>query len=131
MVYKFQQFMIGRYGIFDALTKFLLVVYLIFGVLTIWLPVFQIVNLLLLVFIFYRLLSKNISMRQRENQMFSRIFDRVSGKLRLWNTIRKDRTHKYFTCPKCKSTLRIPKPASHKKIELHCTKCGHYFIKKV
>lgn len=133
MLYRMQQFMMGRYGIFDAFEKFLVLVYLILGVLTIFIfsPVLRVVNLILMVYIFYRLLSKNIVLRQREEQWFVHTFGRVSGKLRLWDTIRKDKAHKYFVCPKCKSTLRIPRPAAHKKIELHCTKCGHYFIKKV
>ena len=133
MIYKIQQFMIGRYGIFDAFEKFLAVVYLVLGVLTMFIfsPVLRIINTLLLVYILYRLLSKNIVMRQREEQKFLQIFDRASGKVKLWDMIRKDKTHKYFVCPQCKSMLRIPKPAAHKKIELHCTKCGHYFIKKV
>lgn len=133
MIYRFQRFMIGRYAVLDSYTKFLLAVYLILGVLTVFLrtPVLRLVNSALLVYILFRMLSKNIPARRREEQKFLEIFNSVTGKLKLWDMIRKDKNNKYFICPQCKSTLRIPKLASHKTIELHCTKCGHYFIKKV
>ena len=132
-MYRLQQFMIGRYGLFDAFSKFLAAVYLVIAVLMMFVysPALRVANSLLLIYIFYRLLSKNIVKRQQEEQKFLQISNRVTGKIRLYQRIRKDKGHKYFTCPSCKSTLRIPRPAKHKKIELHCTKCGNKFIKKV
>lgn len=132
LFYKLQQFMYGRYGAFDAFSIFVAVLYILIAIVAqlARLPYLAIINYLLLLFILYRMLSKNISRRQRENQKFLQIFSMVTGKLKTWKMILTDREHRYFRCPKCSSLLRIPKSVKHKKIELHCKNCGNYFIKK-
>ena len=39
---------------------------------------------------------------------------------------RKD--YKFFTCPSCKTTLRVPR--GHGKIKIVCRKCGNTFTGK-
>ena len=40
----------------------------------------------------------------------------------------KDREHKYFACPKCKQSVRVPKGKG--KIAITCPKCREKFVKK-
>lgn len=40
----------------------------------------------------------------------------------------KDKDHRYFSCPKCGQTVRVPKGAG--KIRVTCPKCGEKFEKK-
>lgn len=133
LMYRIQQFMIGRYGTFDSFSKFLGAVYIFVAVVMVFIhwPFLQLLNTLLLVYILYRMLSKNIAKRQHENQVFLGKYNKALGKIQLWMRICKDKTHKYFTCPQCKSKLRVPKSEKHKTLELRCTKCGNKFIKKV
>ena len=68
-------------------------------------------------FAFYRMFSKNIPLRQLENQKW----------LNLWTRL-KDRNHRYFRCPHCKQRVRVPR---HKgKINIRCPRCGVKFIRK-
>ncbi len=41
---------------------------------------------------------------------------------------REDHEHKYFLCPECKQTVRVPR--GHGKITITCPKCSHKFDKK-
>lgn len=69
------------------------------------------------VFVFYRMFSRNIVMRQAENQKW----------LGFWARL-KDRNHRYFRCPSCKQRVRVPR---HKgKINIRCPRCGGKFIRK-
>lgn len=87
----------------------------------------------------FRMLSRNIPARQRENQWFLRTFGPVMSKmgrffskigrgLRGWNDRRKDTSHRYFKCPNCKQRVRVP--AGHGKIRIICPKCKQEFIRK-
>ena len=40
----------------------------------------------------------------------------------------KDREHRYFDCPKCHQTVRVPKGKG--KIAISCPKCREKFVKK-
>ncbi len=68
-------------------------------------------------FAVYRMFSKNISLRQRENQKW----------LSLWARL-KDRTHRYFRCPHCRQCVRVPRGKG--KISIRCPRCGEKFIRK-
>jgi DNA-directed RNA polymerase subunit RPC12/RpoP len=69
------------------------------------------------VFAFYRIFSRNIVMRQAENQKWLNFLARI-----------KDRNHRYFRCPHCKQRVRVPR---HKgKINIRCPRCGEKFIRK-
>lgn len=95
---------------------------------------------LLLIWCLFRMLSRNLPARQRENDVFLRGWRRVSGWFRrawsetsgffrsLSNRFRDRKTYRYFRCPKCKKTLRVPKGKG--KIAITCPLCGTEFIKK-
>lgn len=77
----------------------------------------------------FRMFSKNISARSRENAAFLKIWYRIKNlfyreKLRLQNK----KTYKFFSCPGCKKTLRIPKGKG--RVYVTCPKCGERFEAK-
>ncbi|MBO2527292.1 MAG: hypothetical protein CW335_03815, partial [Clostridiales bacterium] len=71
----------------------------------------------LLGFSLFRTFSRNIYTRQKENRRFRQ----------LWTRLR-DRKNRYYRCPKCRQTVRVPKGRG--KISIRCPKCGEKFIKK-
>ena len=130
---RLAQFMAGRNGN-DQLNVFLLVIDIILvfagtiaggkaGAI-----IYSIV-LLLLICIYFRMFSRNLYRRREENGKFMRIKYRVSAWLRVrherW-VQRKD--YKFFTCPSCRTTLRVPR--GHGKIKIVCRKCGCSFTGK-
>ena len=120
--------MYGRYG-GDTLNKVLIWVYAIWIILfsvisifidSIWLSLFYWVSTLgLVIWIFFRMFSRNIPARRRENERFCGFF-----KLRR-NKFRDRKTHVYRKCPACKAVLRLPK--SKGKHFVVCPRCKHRF----
>ena len=80
-------------------------------------PILYLLMLALLGFGIFRMLSRNIYARQKENRKFRQ----------LWTCLT-DRKNRYFRCPKCKQMVRVPKKRG--KINIRCPKCGEKFIRK-
>ena len=121
--------MAGRNGN-DALNRFLLVCDLILLLLSSLLRgPFFLLALALLGYIYFRMLSRNVTRRREENGKFIRSRYRLSASMKVrrekW-VQRKD--YKFFTCPSCKTTLRVPR--GHGKIKVVCRKCGNSFTGK-
>ena len=125
---KLINFMAGRYGT-DNLNRFLLWVIIIcwligfFGI-----SVFSKLALAFSIIYIYRTFSKNYNQRYNENQ----IYLKYTVKLRWrFSELKKKheykKTHRIFTCPKCKKKLSVPKGKG--KIEISCP-CGNRFVKK-
>ena len=80
----------------------------------------------LLAVIYFRMFSRNTVRRQDENSKYLRARYRVLGKYRCirerW-VQRKD--YKFFTCPSCKATLRVPRGQG--SINIVCRQCGNSF----
>ena len=116
------RFMQGRYGS-DKLNTVILMSGLIISLLQ--LPFREPVVRLILMAISYglmlwavfRMLSRNTYKRYRENRKFLQLLERV-----------KDREHKYYECPRCHQTVRVPKGKG--KISITCPKCKEKFVKK-
>ena len=64
-----------------------------------------------------RCFSRNTSKRYNENRRFLLLLDRI-----------KDRSNRYYSCPKCRQTVRVPRGKG--KIAIICPKCREKFIKK-
>ena len=125
--------MIGRNGQ-DQLNIFLLIVALVLMVLGGILGgrfggVLNTLSLLTLALTWYRMLSKNLLRRQAENGRYLRRRYQVTGWFRRQKT-RWDqrRDYRFFTCPSCHTTLRVPKGRG--KIRIVCRKCGSSFTRK-
>lgn len=83
----------------------------------------------LLVYIYFRMFSRNLCKRSEENGKYMRLRYRFEAQLRLYKESwvqRKD--YKFFTCPSCHAKLRVPR---HKgKVKILCRKCGTSFFGK-
>ena len=74
-----------------------------------------------IIYAYFRVFSKNLSKRQAENWAFE------SWKNQMKQRWQQRKTHKFYRCPKCKTTLRVPKGKG--KINITCRSCGEKFIK--
>lgn len=120
--------MYGRYGS-DTLNKVLLGVYLVLFILYAAIALFvkslvlailyNLLTLTLIVIIFWRMFSRNIPARRKENEKFCGFF-----KLRR-NKFRDRKTHVYRKCPKCHAVLRLPKAKGKHSVVCPC--CANRF----
>ena len=120
------RFMYGRYGN-DSLNLFLIVFYLLLYLLFA-LTHFELLYWLSLALVFvtlFRLLSRNIPARQKENSQFMRLAGPVIQWYRLQRTMRRDKDHLYFKCPNCGQQLRVPRGKG--RITVTCRSCGASF----
>ncbi len=113
--------MTGRYGM-DRLNSVVLWSSVIVVLIAMFLPgrlklIFTVLAYLLMGIAIFRLLSRNTYKRYRENRRFLMFIDQI-----------KDRDHKYYTCPRCRQPVRVPKGKG--KISITCPKCKEKFIKK-
>lgn len=126
---KFLRFMNGRYG-FDSFGRFTLIVSIILMLLSNFRRS-NFLNLLcwlLLIYTYYRMFSRQIEKRSKENQKFLA----STASIRRWyykqkNLMQQRKTHHIYRCPNCKQQIRVPKGKG--KIEIRCPKCNHTFIK--
>ena len=123
------RFMAGRNGN-DALNRFLLVCDLILLLLSSLLRgPFFLLALALLGYIYFRMLSRSVYKRQDENGRYLRAKYKLQSRLRLIGERWKQRRdYKFFVCPSCRATLRVPKGRG--KIKIVCRKCGTSFTGK-
>lgn len=124
---RWQRFMWGRYGV-DQLNLALLIASVVLSLAGVFLSrlwgigwlVQLILSLLsygLLGLYLFRTFSKNLDARRRENNRFLSLFRRV-----------RDRNNRYYRCPNCKQTVRVPRGRG--KICIRCPKCSEKFIRK-
>ena len=116
------RFMAGRYGT-DKLNSLLLWIAAAFVLLSVFFqnPWLNLVSVLLayslMGVVIFRSLSRNTYQRHKENRRYLNLLERL-----------KDREHRYFTCPKCRQSVRVPKGKG--KIRITSPKCGESFIRK-
>ena len=127
---RMARFMAGRNGN-DPLNLFLLVVDIVLLLLagifanSIGKYVYPLV-FLLLIYIYFRMFSRNVYKRREENGKFIRQKLKVTGYLHMRHERWIQRhDYKFFTCPSCKTTLRVPR--GHGRIKIVCRKCGTSF----
>ena len=126
-IYRFMQ---GRYGQ-DSLNAALFVLALILIIITAFVPVrwLSLAALLPLGWATFRAYSKNAAKRRAENAKWLKLTAPVRKSWRLGRAKWADRkSYRYFTCPKCRETMRVPKGKG--KIEITCRKCGEKFQRK-
>lgn len=125
--------MTGRYGT-DRLNQFMLIALLVCAIvnflvgndyfsvlLTSW-------EILLIVLIYIRMFSRNITKRYAENQKYLTLENKVRrffGQKKYVAQQRKD--HRIYACPECKQKIRVPKGKG--RISIRCPKCGKEFVK--
>lgn len=126
---KLQRFMWGRYGN-DRFNQFLMIVALILMVISMFGPnVFYTLALGLMVYVYFRMFSRQTAKRAAENQWYWQKEMKVRG----WFQSKKRefaqrKDFHIYKCPNCKQKLRVPRGRG--KIAIRCRKCGTEFIKK-
>ena len=118
----FRRFMAGRYGT-DKLNNLLLGL----GLVTCFLNVViwnQTAGLILtaisygfMILALFRCFSRNTYKRYQENRKYLLFVERI-----------RDKEHRYFTCPRCRQMVRVPRGKG--KIAITCPKCKEKFTKK-
>lgn len=88
----------------------------------------EVLGIAMLLIADWRVLSRDISARVRENGTFLRYWQEVRGALNRFTARVKDRDHRYYHCPRCRQQLRVPRGRG--KIVITCPKCRHEFVKK-
>ena len=130
---KLLRFMSGRNGN-DALNRFLIVLGLVLMLLSLFLPsaagrFFSFPFLLVLGYAYFRMFSRNLYKRQSENAWYWNKRTQFVSSIRLlkerWL---QRRDYRFFSCPSCRTTLRVPKGRG--KIKILCRKCGTSFVRK-
>ena len=117
-----RSFMAGRYGT-DRLNMVILCAGLVASLLSAMIPrfpfniLFLLLSYGLMIWAICRTMSRNTYKRYQENRQFLLIFDRL-----------KDRQNKYFDCPKCHQTVRVPRGKG--RISITCPRCKEKFIRK-
>lgn len=131
MLDKFRQFMYGRYGN-DALNMCLIVVG---AVITMFLSIFlyrvplvRYIGMIFYIVAIVRALSKNHQARMKENQKFLQLTEPVKRFVMKKVGQHQDKDHKYYNCPQCHRTLRVPKGRG--KIKISCPHCSKEFLRK-
>ena len=124
---RYIKFMKDRYGV-DELYKFLLLICFVLLVINTFISnnVIRLFEVLLIVIIFYRYMSKNIKLRKKENDKYLEIKNKI---IKLFDYNKKKykarNTHMYKKCPKCKQKIRLPlKKGKH---TVKCPNCGNKF----
>jgi len=108
----------NRYGI-DELHNFMFKIYLILFIINIFLKsiIINFFELILIIIIFYRFLSKNRNARRKENIWF----------LNIKNKTKYNDGYIYKKCPKCKKLLKLPIPYKKGIKSVICPKCKKKF----
>lgn len=132
MLNKFKEFMYGRYGVNDALNVFLIILGAILTLILSFLfyrsPFTRLLGIIPYGLALLRFLSRNLQARIKENEKFLKLASPWMTFIRQKINQSKDKDHKYYACPKCHRTLRVPKGRG--KIKINCPHCGKEFIKK-
>ena len=121
---KLYRFMQGRNGM-DELARmqsWLVLILLLVGMFT-RIGLFSFVALILMIYMYFRVFSRNTSKRYEENQKYLNFrYNRTVS----WNRFKKRmgqaRDYRFFKCPMCKQEVRVPR--GHGKIEITCRNAG-------
>ena len=138
---KFRAFMsrlmYGRYGV-DRLYTGLFVVFLIISVVNLFTQNYLIslflslLNLLVMILMFYRVFSRKIYQRRREETIYLNFLSKIKKPFKnIARRFKERKTHIYRKCKTCKAQLRFPKKKG--TMIVTCPKCKNsfkIFIKK-
>ena len=124
------RFMSGRYGV-DQLGHEMIMAALVMTVIGMLSGVGLLTLMAdaLLLLALFRVFSKNRYKRAQENQDYLEKTQKPRRAMAEWlNRVKNSKKYRYFTCPKCKKRLRVPRGVG--SITITCKGCGHKFDKK-
>jgi len=126
---RFAEFMWERNG-YDGLGRAMLWLALLLVIINVFLDsvVLAAIESAVMLYVLFRVLSKNLERRRAENAAYYRITGRIKRFFELQRNRWRDRkTHIYKKCPFCKNTLRLPRkkgrriascPCCHNKFDI-------------
>ncbi len=133
---SFGAFMYGRNGM-DQLSQFMLYLSLFLMIVSVILlsafrrssiasTILDYAAIVILIFSYFRAFSHKVEKRRKENLKYLNAIHPISN----WFRLRRQRfemreNYKLFLCPKCKTTLRVPKGKG--RINLTCPRCHTKF----
>ena len=124
--YKLMKFMSGRYGL-DALFYVLFAVSAVLVVVNMFVGsiILQLVIDAIMIYAFYRVLSRNIAARRRENLLVTGFVHEIKKRQSIRRQRKADYSHIYKKCPRCQAVLRLPRrKGKHTTV---CPKCNKEF----
>ena len=131
MKWSLYRLMSGRYGN-DALGIALLILSFLINLFGTFFPTQRTLVALLaylpVLWAFYRIFSRKIAARRKENQAFLNLVKpfRKEGKRLHLNLTQK--AYRHYSCPSCGQLVRVP--SGRGRIEISCPSCRHTFVKK-
>lgn len=120
---KLMRFMMGRYGT-DRLNQDMLIlsaVLMFLGILTPWRWI-QWIGVVIIFVLYFRMFSKNINQRYRENQRYLYYRNKVVQRFKRLKDLPR---YKYVACSQCHQQLRLPRRKGN--VVVTCPKCRHQF----
>lgn len=130
---KLARFMTGRNGS-DSLCRFMSFVALAMIVIGIFsgteaASVLWGLSLMLIVYTYFRILSRNLSRRQTENSRYLTLRRKLTLPFTdAYERWKQRKEFVFFRCPACRTMLRVPRGKG--KLKIVCRKCGTSFVKK-
>ena len=127
---RLNRFMYGRYGQ-DQFSRFLLGLCLVFLIVSFFvrIPGLSLLILLLLGYVYFRMLSRNVPARYAENQKYLELKGRFLGLFgKGAGRAQRQGDNMIFRCPKCSQKIRIP--CGKGMVEITCPKCRTKFRKR-
>lgn len=129
-----KKFMSGRYGVDQfsialLISSIILSLFISLSTTLLNIPLLSLLIYIPLILCYFRIFSRNISKRQQENFKFLRYWHPVKS----WGNkkikrIKGMKTHKYYKCPECSKTLRVPRGKGN--IRITCPQCKKSFSKR-
>lgn len=124
---RIARFMNGRYGVDQLYFGFIGLYFVLFFVNTsIQSFIIDMLMWAVLIFMIYRIFSRNVYARSRENEKFLIIWNpiKTNGKLTI-RRIKEIKTHRFRKCPHCSVMLRLPRKTGEHTVE--CPRCHQDF----
>ena len=132
-----QRLFMGRNG-FDQLTLAVIVAGFVLRILArfVWIPGYGVLYYALWFYSLFRMFSRNIPQRQKENTWFlnklrqiSSFFHKGQASYRKPTSWQQPSYYTYLKCPQCGQQLRVP--TGKGMVNITCPKCGERITKKV
>lgn len=124
------RFMQGRYGT-DQLSRVMIGLGLIVFIISRFLSssIIYTIAIVIIILSYFRMFSRNISKRYKENQWFLQYYNKVVYFFkRKKDMTKQSRNYHIYKCPSCKQRIRVPRGKG--KIRIKCPKCSSEFIKR-
>ena len=126
----------GRYGM-DQFSRFLSILLLILIVLNLFVRsgILGILGWAVIIYMYFRIFSKNIAKRYAENQKYMALenkvrnfFSGITDPVKRKKNMEQRKNYHIYKCPQCKQKIRIPRGKG--MIMVKCLKCAYEFKKK-